>query len=670
MSGGVILNTDNAAGVSISERMRAKSEGTTMAKRNADDALSLMHTADAWLQKINDMLGRMKALGIEAGSIVSETDKDNLQTEFEAMQEEIQRITSKSTAAGKFNGIDLFKTPDFVPSSALEATVTLPQLGSTTAEFNISDAASLEAAIVHLNDPANSNENVVLNLQGDINLSSPLSAITSSDNSQHTLTINGNGHTLSRTDGGGDFGLLDFDSTAQTNLNFNIQINTVNFEGGRAPVAGGAINIDGDNSSTIDVAVNNSTFTNNSAVEYGGAIHQTEPATMSVSNSIFSNNTVLTGSLSGTILSEAPLTVINTVLSDNTTSGRGGGILARDQAMIINSTIYGNSSGNTGGGIGGVGTWYLLNTAVVNNAGAQDVYGNGDLSILGSWIGSSGGSVTWNAINRDNYVHSSDPNWGSVLDWSNQFNSDATPKESAPTSLFNSPARVSEDGKTIYFQSSDGIYRALDIANGFTISDGATYNSAKQMTNPDGSPRASDTEEEYIGAWANIQADDPTIAVELKVGDGIDQEIELKLPDLNILSTHSIGEFTTYSYGDPGEATVEDSTTHSVSWSEIIDTRKLDVTSDNLLAKMDLAIDHISVSRASVAAQENRLQNIKEGLLSYSDNLNNAESKIRDVDMARESSNLAKQQVLANATNAMLAQANQLPSSVLDLLGG
>jgi len=55
--------------------------------------------------------------------------------------------------------------------------------------------------------------------------------------------------------------------------------------------------------------------------------------------------------------------------------------------------------------------------------------------------------------------------------------------------------------------------------------------------------------------------------------------------------------------------------------------------------------------------------------LTYQDNLSAAESKIRDVDMAKESTELARSQILANASNAMLAQANQLPQSVMQLLG-
>lgn len=109
LSTGVISNTDDPAGIGISERMRAQISGTAMARQNSENAISLVQTADAWLQKINDMVSRMKSLAIEAEGIMSSTDKANVQTEFKALQEEITRITSKYTSAAKFNGLYLFR---------------------------------------------------------------------------------------------------------------------------------------------------------------------------------------------------------------------------------------------------------------------------------------------------------------------------------------------------------------------------------------------------------------------------------------------------------------------------------------------------------------------------------------------------------------------------------
>jgi flagellin len=61
------------------------------------------------MQQVQDQLSRMKGLAIKAGGVVSSGDVSNMQTEFDALQSEITRITSKSTAAGQFNGLYLFR---------------------------------------------------------------------------------------------------------------------------------------------------------------------------------------------------------------------------------------------------------------------------------------------------------------------------------------------------------------------------------------------------------------------------------------------------------------------------------------------------------------------------------------------------------------------------------
>ena len=112
LSTGVIKNTDDPAGVGISENMRSDIKGTAMARNNTENAISMMQTADAWAQKISDMLNRMKSLAIEAKGVTSDADKTNINAEFKAMQEEIKRVTDGTTAAAQFNGENLFDAGD------------------------------------------------------------------------------------------------------------------------------------------------------------------------------------------------------------------------------------------------------------------------------------------------------------------------------------------------------------------------------------------------------------------------------------------------------------------------------------------------------------------------------------------------------------------------------
>jgi len=83
---------------------------------------------------------------------------------------------------------------------------------------------------------------------------------------------------------------------------------------------------------------------------------------------------------------------------------------------------------------------------------------------------------------------------------------------------------------------------------------------------------------------------------------------------------------------------------------------------------VDAAIHKVSTARASLGAVQNRLEHTISNLGIASENLTAAESRIRDVDMAKEIMEFTKQQILMQSANAMLAQANMIPQNVLQLL--
>ena len=85
--------------------------------------------------------------------------------------------------------------------------------------------------------------------------------------------------------------------------------------------------------------------------------------------------------------------------------------------------------------------------------------------------------------------------------------------------------------------------------------------------------------------------------------------------------------------------------------------------------KVDQVIEKISEQRAMLGAYQNRLVHIIAKLDNTSENLQAPESRIGDVDMAQEMMELMKHNILQQASTAMLAQANNAPQSVLQLLG-
>jgi flagellin len=100
---------DDPAGLAMSERMRSQIRNATMASQNIQNHQAYIRTADSWMQKIHDMLHRMSELAVASNDgTKTETDRANLQVEFEQMQTEITRITTGSLARGKFNTKNLF----------------------------------------------------------------------------------------------------------------------------------------------------------------------------------------------------------------------------------------------------------------------------------------------------------------------------------------------------------------------------------------------------------------------------------------------------------------------------------------------------------------------------------------------------------------------------------
>ena len=107
LSSGYKINRagDDAAGLAISEKMRAQITGLETASKNAEDAVSLVQTAEGALTEVHSMLNRMVALATQsANATYNSTNRNSMNEEVLQLQSEIDRILSKI----KFNGKELF----------------------------------------------------------------------------------------------------------------------------------------------------------------------------------------------------------------------------------------------------------------------------------------------------------------------------------------------------------------------------------------------------------------------------------------------------------------------------------------------------------------------------------------------------------------------------------
>ena len=109
LSSGMRVNSakDDAAGLSIAERMNAQVRGMNVAIRNSNDGISLAQTAEGALAKVGDAMQRMRELAVQARNATNtNADKDSLDKEFGELAKEIQRVIGGTT----FNGIAILGT--------------------------------------------------------------------------------------------------------------------------------------------------------------------------------------------------------------------------------------------------------------------------------------------------------------------------------------------------------------------------------------------------------------------------------------------------------------------------------------------------------------------------------------------------------------------------------
>lgn len=161
-------SADDAAGLAISETMRGQIRSAIQAKRNANDAISLVQTAEGGLGEISNILIRSRELAIQAASdTIGDPERSLIQTEISQLKDEVQRI-AKST---RWNSTSLLdgSTPNFdfqigifstendqIAFDAAKNVGTLDALGLTDMDFSQKDSArssisSIETAQQNVN---------------------------------------------------------------------------------------------------------------------------------------------------------------------------------------------------------------------------------------------------------------------------------------------------------------------------------------------------------------------------------------------------------------------------------------------------------------------------------------------------------------------------------------
>mgnify|MGYP000895543131 CR=1 FL=1 len=163
LSSGFRINqaADDAAGLAISENLKALIRGYRQASRNSEDSISLVQVAEGSLNEVSNMLIRLRELGVQSASdTIGDTERKFIDVEYQQLKSEIQRITE----ATQFNGFDLLNGTggiidiqvgvhndnfrDRISFNASAANATLEALGLTAENVGTKNTAQMSIDVV------------------------------------------------------------------------------------------------------------------------------------------------------------------------------------------------------------------------------------------------------------------------------------------------------------------------------------------------------------------------------------------------------------------------------------------------------------------------------------------------------------------------------------------
>jgi len=652
LSSGLRINraADDAAGLAISEKMRAQIRGLDQATRNAQDGISLIQTAEGALNETHSILQRMRELSVQAANdTYTSSDRQEIQKEIDQLTSEIDRIA----ATTEFNQKKLLdgSTSALVSSDDLETQVfmrgglrVLDQFGQKAVgggNYKLNIEAEAGAAEVQKSD--------IMKIKHDADAPFEVQGVEYYGGAGTTSYIQG-----------------DFTAAASTAASVSVTF---------------SVGIDG---ATLTTTMGEGDFTN---ITDAASVAFDIASTMSaMSISVFSGGSLVAAASGSTFSVTASDTdtdftfnfVINDVDDDldtinfGTAAGNNGdgsvnidtsnvgiGALAVDNTKLFDIDRFWDASGN----------FILENPQTINL-----VQGNGNQTT----ITLSGADTIEDVVAKLNTAI------GEGLEQNDIVGEDARdryvtfvtdPQDSGDEAVqgtFVIRSAVAGDEGKITFVGDDATINALSLT---TIQEAENNAYTVDVTNAHtGAFVAEDVKvsENQINGIVHENVD-----VKFAGNSGIDVTFADGSFDLNDGSTYAVDTFVHLADRTMvlhiGANQKQDIGTGIANMSvNALGVDNVQVTSNALaneaIGKIDTAIGLVSGERSKLGAIQNRLDHTINNLGVTMENLTAAESRIRDADMAQEMMEFTKLQILSQSANAMLAQANQLPQNVLQLL--
>ncbi len=612
LSSGLRINkaADDAAGLSISEKMRAQIRGMNQAERNIQDGISLIQTAESGLGNIQDpLLIRLRELAVQAAN-GSLTDSDRL-----IIQEEVRQIKDGINDIANnthYNGINLL----------------------------------------------NSGSNEVVNQDGKINLNAV----------SFTNYIGQNISTLGRSTLIGNSQNIHMNSGVEILTGINDQL-TVNFDDTAYSISISAGVYSGSSTALYD-DINSKLRAIGAPVELSIAYSQWDDTHM---------RTLLTSTLSGNHKIEVEGTAFNEIFTEELTYRARYEVWGREADFSIGYTVKSGVNDTLHIKDSGVDKTIIL---------AEGTYSRDELiEQLNNQFDSVGADISASFSSATGVNVSAGPgnkHYMLILTHKTSVSPNAIQLVSgnALNPLFMRPVIP---GDVWNPKTKSSLTTNLDLTNGIVINGdsnrweiGLERSINKTFILDEGSYSPSQfidyLNDIFQKKSAGIIAVDEngTLKFEREMNGSSYQITDLKITDISGDENGSSSDQTYLGL----QVGANQGATYKVQLADVR-TKSIGVESINLslqheanraLLQIDKAIEHVSSHRARFGAYQNALGHVLNNVMNASSNLSAAESKIRDADMAKEMMKNTKDAVLLQATQAMLAQANQRSSDILQLL--
>lgn len=742
LSTGLRINSaaDDAAGLAISEKMRAQTRGLDKAVSNAQDGISLIQTAEGALNETQSILQRMRELSVQAANdTLTSNDRQAIQAEIDQLTEEIDRISDTTT----FNTKRLLDGSASALVSTDNAKTKVYARGQIANEGNYKISIDLLKAGVGQVQKTN-----VFTLGQDEQTQVFKSSVVGgsitdpTDDGIVTLTFT--------DDTAADHEIilgLESGDTAETiaeKLNANTDFTDLGLTAAATSGAGGTIAIFSSNTETGYTIAFDDTGGTGASLGLGGdpiakasegvvVTQGSGTAVSAAAGTSAQNDTIVYTFNDGTNNYEVTITlgdngtdaelqadIVNKLNADATFKNLGlTAELTDDGRMTILSdnpnqafsvtAVYSGTGSVSDTGVAGLDSAGSITKAETRDGllAGQVAIGSTKLSELAAFTNASGvnllaepqtvtivqgdgtkatitlyaddtldqaadkfNAAIADALGQKNYV--------STADAANfvQFVSEAEAADDTPyalegTMVFSSA--VAGKAGELNFIADEAILNALGL-NEIQASQESRF-SVDIADAHTGTAVASDVE---LTGNVLVGVVDPNVDVEFDMMSNAKIEWNSTTKSWNISSAsgadstnvHIVGNSAVFQIGaNEGERMSIDLGNMSASalgLDKVLVTDRDSATRS--ITVIDGAIDRVSKQRASLGAYQNRLEHTINNLRTASTNLTAAESRIRDVDMAAEMTEYTKNQILMQAANAMLSQANQLPQMVLGLL--